>query len=348
MGKEINEIVVIDGMDYKVSTRVIKDLSERYLKMVVTDKESYDKVSQGLRTVINLRVQVTEKRKEFKRTLDVESKRIIDLLTPIEDHLRSEKKIEDDRKEAIREAKRAVERKRVDKIKGKLDTLRDLAMGANSLDQAQLITLKGEISSVIISGWAGLENEYEEFTAEARDVLRSVFGIVSGALEARIKIDKEDRLRKEEAKRQEETQAEQKAEAERLEAQVKVIREARERVKQKQKEFDDEKVKFAAEKQAEVDRVAQEERDEQLAEAAKVKAEKEAKDLKFAQAQEAERQEALRPDKDKLTNYGYKLQSVECPELRDKVAIKFLVTTRFNLSQIVKELYDWTGKGEKS
>lgn len=84
----------------------VAELSAEFMPLKIAsleDKDGYNEVSKALRFVISKRTAVEEKRKELKadslafgRAVDARAKEITAMLSPIEDHLKSEKQRIDD------------------------------------------------------------------------------------------------------------------------------------------------------------------------------------------------------------------------------------------------------------
>ena len=113
----------------------IEELKKEFLPLKIAsieDKEGYNLVSKSLRFVIGKRTAIEDKRKELKadslafgRAVDAKAKEITEMLSPIEEHLKSEKAKIDAEIEAI---KRKVEELKLQKIKDRHNLLISLGM----------------------------------------------------------------------------------------------------------------------------------------------------------------------------------------------------------------------------
>lgn len=103
-----------------VTDQALAELNKQYAGLTIMgtgDKDGYKAVQQGLSHVKKIRTSVEARRKELKapalefgRAIDAEAKRITEALTPIEEHLRTQKATID---EAIEAERRAVELSRI-------------------------------------------------------------------------------------------------------------------------------------------------------------------------------------------------------------------------------------------
>ena len=333
---------------YNIETKVISELKTKYLDITIPpdDKAAYDMVMAGLRETRELRLSCDAWHKERKalilkagRFYDSEKKRIHDLIEPVEDHLKTVRKIEDDRKEAIKQEKIRLEEERVSGIRTKISEIQKMTIGLNGLSADQLRDLESQVSSMEIT-----DGEFAEFALEATQAKEEVENSILQAIELRIRLDKEEEERKAEAERLAKIQAEQEAERARLEAEnarLEEIRKAEERrMAEEQAKIDaanrkiaEEKAAIKAEKKAEQARKDREELEKRLAAEAKVKAEQEAKAKaereeaervarEKAEAEEAARQESLKPDKVKLADFASSLNGIDMPNVFSKEAVE--------------------------
>ena len=367
-----------DLIKYNLTDAAIQALDEKYQNLAITNSTGYKAVVVGIGEIRAYRVQVETKRKELKRealdfgrAVDGEAKRITTLLWPIENRLKEVRKIEDDRKAAIKAEKERIEQERVQKIRSKISEIQRLADGVNALQREQLEDILADTEAMAIT-----PEEFAEFVEEAERVLIAVRNVVRTALEAQIKLDREAMQRKAEAKHLAKIAKEQAAEAQRL-AQVKAEQEAEEakkkadlerarqeqeakvqaeeaRLEAKRQKIEDEKARFEAEIQAEKDRKEREKREQEIAEKARIqaiqiekeataKAEQEEQERIAGEKAETARLEALKPDKEKLTGYAGRLASIVVPELKTPQGKDFLIEVELQLSAIITQLREWEG-----
>jgi hypothetical protein len=112
IAQAVKELQAVDGK--QIIDEAIKELNERYANLTVSDlndRPAYIAAKDGAKLVKGLRTGVETKRKELKefplkygRAVDAEAKRITELLTPIESHLKAQV---DKYEKAEEEAKKA-------------------------------------------------------------------------------------------------------------------------------------------------------------------------------------------------------------------------------------------------
>lgn len=293
---------------YDVTKAAISKMHNLYMDLTVADIEDekgFAEVEAARKVVKGKRVSTEKQRKVFKkdaleygRKVDAEAKGIFALLEPIESHLIKQGDIVRDEEKRVEAEKEAAEKKKVqDRVNAFLmvDVVMDF-FDAVSLDD-------DEFAKVLDDATIAYNAEQERL-----------------ATEEKAKIEQEIAER-EERERQAATN---KAESERLEKvrleQEEIaagIRLQQEQLKAEQKKLDDAK---QAEQDAK-DRIALEKR---LAEEAEARAQKEAQDAADRAAQEkieaeaeAERQEVLKPDKERLIAHLNSLLEIEPPVMSD-------------------------------
>lgn len=294
-----------DLIKYDIETAVITALDNKYKDMQITDGKSYALVMGGLAEYRELRLKIDDKHKELKkdvleygRAVDAEKNRLKLLLEPGENHLKDIRQVEDDRKAKIKEEKEAKERERIEAIQEKINSIRALGTVHNTSSPAI------EERIFLTEGIAISEETYQEFGDQALEAQQTAIAALEQALSDRIQFEKEEAERKAEIERLEKLRKEQEI------AQAKIDEENR-RIDEKAAKIAEGHRKLEAEKKAEEDRKEREEFEHQ----ATIKAEADAKENARQKAEEAEalaaveaekkaRQEALRPDKEKLIEYA--------------------------------------------
>ena len=315
----------------------------------VDDKAGLASVHDARMTVKGKRVEVEKTRKELKadaivwgKKVDAEAKRITAMLQPIEEHLRQE---EDKVKAEKARIRAEAERKEEERLQFRVNLLQQLGR---------------QITVVNIRAMSDEEFQiaYDQAKAEHE------------AEQARLAREEEDRREREEAERQEREAreeedrkareaeearlAEQRAEQERVaEEQARketALHEEREAAVAEQAEREAaikaEEDRIAAERQAiENDKrieAAKKEAAEQARLEEKAKAEREAAEKAEADRkaeEEAARQEALKPDKEKLWTYVLALSNLPAPKLKTKEAKAILAKAKdvlLDLAEVVK------------
>ena len=295
-----------EAIRYPVADNVIEQLRDRYLPLRVNgidDKAGLKAVHDARMQVRSLRVDVDKARKEMKadalawgRKVDTEAKRLTSLLEPIEEHLTREEET----------VKAEIERVKRSRIDARINAL--LA-----------VSLPGTMPpEKMIDGWSD-----EEFEISLKVATR------------------EHEKRVEEERIRQEREAAEKAELERLRAEEQArLKAEAERQAMERAELDRQRAELAAQQQAlrtqqeaaekaEREKERKVEFDRRVAEGAeRVKAETEARLKREAEeleamrlAGEAERlrQEALRPDREKLLVFADSLEVIELPSVGDEL-----------------------------
>lgn len=322
-----------DLIEYDITTAAIEEMKKKYGGMKITDAKS-DKAVRTARTlVVSKRTAVEKKRKELKASaiewghkVDNEAKRICTLLLPLEEELKAEVKRVDDEIEAKREEKRAKERERIEAIQDKINAIIRTQGIVHNVASSHI-----EERLIIIKGMKISEDLYQEFTNEAIQAQKEAITALEEALKERLQFEKEE--------------VERKAEAERLEAQRKEQAEAQAKIDEANQKIEEEKAKIEAEKEAEAkhrereefERQAKERAEAAAAQKLKAAATAEEERVKTAAAEKA-RQEALRPDKEKLIKFADELYDIECPTVESTKAQKISSEARNKLGELAQDI----------
>lgn len=325
-------------IQYNITDSAIAKMKEKYKGLKITDlkdTKGYEEVRLAIADVRTRRTAVEDKRVELKkdalefgRKVDKEAKRITALLLKIEDPLKAEKKRIDDEADRIKEEKARKEQERVDGIRARITQMQSLLL---SLPEKTTPELNDIMDNLLDCSTP--EEIFMEFMEEATTIREQTIEAVSRQIEVREKLDKEEAERKAEAERLAKQKAEQEAEAARLAAEKKAQEEAAAKIKAEQeaeaKRLEDERRKIQEEKdRAEFERKAKEkaeaearakvEREEKERTDREAKAAKEEADRKAAEALEKARQEALRPDKEKILSFLDEIAAVMMPVVDGK------------------------------
>jgi len=315
---------------YDIETAVITALDAKYKDITITDRKSYDFVMEGLRDYRELRLKIDAKHKELKadaleygRAVDNEKNRLKALLAPGEEHLRETRQAEDDRKAAIKSEKERIEQDRVNGIREKIFAFQKVAGQLGGKSSAELQQIIAGIMDTPI------DESYMEFVEEAKRAKSDVMTAIEDAYDTQIKWEREEAERKIEIEKLTKGRAEQ-------EEKEKVLAEERRKI-------EEERAKFEADKKAEQERRDREEFERKAKEEAKAQAEKEAKEKaereereritrEKVEAEEKARQEALKPDKEKLLAFARDLSGITGPKVQDKKAKAILADAIDGLS----------------
>jgi hypothetical protein len=244
-----------------------------------------------------------------------------------------------------------IEQERVDIIRSKISAKAEITIGLNSLNSNELRSLIAEIEAVEL-----LPEDYQEFIAEANSTKHKVFCQASDALENRLKYESEAAERAALAEKLRLQREAQEAEAKRLEA-IRIEQEAkeleeREKIDAERRKIEKERADFEAEKKAEQDRIEREALEKRLAEEAKAKAEAElkarlereeaARIAKIeADKKEAERLEALKPDKQRLMDFANRIRAIETPSVESPEAKDVLIEAMRLIGDAVWKIEDF-------
>jgi hypothetical protein len=286
-------------VEYNVTDAAISDMRTRYMALTVKgldDRKGLMEVHEARMVVKGKRIEVEKKRKELKadalawsQKVDSEARRITKLLEPIETHLTTEEEKITKEKERIRAEE---ERKRQEAAQDRVNQMASFGKvipfsEALSMSDGEFFAKLTIAKSEYEVGQARLEAEKKAREEEAARLAKERAELEKAKAEESAKRKaEEDRLAAERAKLEAERRAVEKArqEQEHKEAVAKAAKEAAERAEREAKE-----------------RAEREARE-------KAESEQRAKE-------EAARQEALRPDKDKLVAYAQALLAVIQPGL---------------------------------
>jgi len=303
---------------YNVTDSAIAEMEKSFLPLKVkdkNDKEGREIVRTARLAMVKKRVEVEQIRKSLKaeslnygRAVDAEAKRITALLLPIENHLTEQEEIVSAEEKRIEQEKADAEKNRVQSLVNEL-----LKYGCAAMFEYVKEMTPEEYA-------AKLESAKAEFIRKEKE-----------------KQDEIDRMAK--------VKAEQEAEALRLDA----IRKEQE---EKQKTIDIENQKIADEKKAIEDQKKKEEQEKiRLAELENAKKEaaenaiREAKEKdRLAKEQEekrlieAARIESLKPDKEKLLLFAQSLNFLNYPALTNQTALAILEDVKKQIHSISNKI----------
>lgn len=280
---------------YSVADAEIQKLSESYMALTIADendKNGFDLVHAARMDVRGKRIAVESKRKELKagaleygRAVDGEAKRLTALLEPIEAHLEKQETVvtaEAERKKAEKKAAEGA------KLQARITSLQELGAGINFAEIQAMTDDQYQMAMVTAkASW---------YIAEAKRVADKEAADKLAADQAAERA----RLAAAQAEAEKATRAANEAKA----AADKAVRDAQEAQRAAEAKAQAEKDKAAAVERAKIE------------EAARIKAEAEAKAKREADAARAEderkkREEALRPDREKIAALAEKLEEIE-------------------------------------
>jgi len=303
---------------YDVNLAQIAKLEEQYMPLVITDltdKDQFDAVHGGRMVMVKVRTTIEKARKaqgatalQYKRDVDAAAKTLLNKSMPIEEHLQGE------------EDKVIQEQERIKAEEARLE---------KEMLQARIDALgKYQIMLPFFDVAAMTEEEFEAKLAEAKSTFEA----------------EEERLAKEKAEREAEDAriAAEKAENVRIreeqEAKAKALQE-------KEDALEAERLKLEAEKKAEIERKNREVFEKEAEEKAKIQAEtymkekvereaKEKAEREEAEKTEVARQEALKPDRDKLIDFAKRITEIWPPEVESETAKRIINVAQRQLIQV--------------
>ncbi len=321
-------------VEYDLPVATIALMKKEFSALIITDKESYELVRQAIGTTRKHRTAIERWRvaantddqiRINKRNAKV--KETTALLFKIEEPLKAMKKVEDDKATAIEAEKEAKEEERKARIMARITSISDLNspdiinMGSEEIRKVRDSLIDLEITS----------GDFEEFMDQAERVKANVLMVIQKAYDERLAFEAAAVKAKEE---------------EGWLAEKKRVQDARD---EELAEREAELAKKEAAAKAEEDRIAQEKRKAEIREEARIQAEQNAKakayreekellEVRAAEAAEKIRQEALKPDKEKLRDFGGKFTHIDPPEVTDKEAKRVLGIFAHKLRDILVEL----------
>lgn len=333
---------------YNVDKAAIAKMADIYMNLTITDlddKKQFEMVHHARMVMVGNRVAVEKRRVELKadalaygRKVDGGANELFALMAPIEAHLIAEEKPVIEKEKRIKaekeEAQRVITQDRVEQLQAVDKVV--------SFDEAGSFTINDFLRL--------LETETMRFDAEKKrlaqeEAARKAEDARLEKVKAEQDAEAERLNRKNEKMRVEQKEYDDKQEALRVEREAEISRQikagaerlriAKQKIDLAQQKIDDDKAGFKAAKKAERDRVKTEREKKAAEEVAKFladeKAEADAKrkkqadmDAEIAFEELKKRQEALRPDKEKLKKFGYELLEIRGPELADLFLQGFL------------------------
>jgi hypothetical protein len=361
-------------VEYNVTNAAIAEMKDMYMGLVITDledTEQYKVVHTAHMTVRGVRIDVDKKRKELKsdalawgKKVQTEANRIFALIEPIETHLKGEKARVQDEKDRI-------EREHQEAIDAKILHIRTLFVNPYEHDAETIKELIDEIESIKIE-----PGEYFDKTIEANAVKQEVLVNACAALQGRERMDADDaRQAAEDARLAVELAELEKAKVEqdeknRVEREKQIAEQAKvkaenDRIAAEQKAAQDIIDKQNATITAEYAKLEAErlkaEHEKMLAEVAKESAEigyqageyarlaeierkeDEIKDNAAAEKwlkEEADRQLALLPDKEKIEGFCQYLEDgITYPETNSAEARQLIEQARLEIELVAAELW---------
>jgi hypothetical protein len=329
------------------------ELSQKFRGLKITsasDRDGYKAVREARIALKNARVQVEKDGKalrdnavRFSKRVIEREKELIKIIEPTEFELRVQ---EEEYEKALEAIKIEKERKEKERIQNRIQSL---AKFNYALDLYDVSTMPDDkfnelLTQVEIDYNAEQERiaaekaeqerlrneEAERLRSEREEIARQRAELEAAQRKADLELAERSRKEREWIEADNKRKAEMQAERDRIEAEQKKLKEDK---RQHEEQLRLEQAKKEAAERA------------RLEEINRVKHEAEEKaDRERLEKMEAERQEALKPDKDKLMTYAHALMSVPFPELTHKDAVKVKNTITDHVNQSVKFIQDKAGQ----
>lgn len=320
-------------VEYGITDAAIAELRERLGGLKIVTAEDYKTVAGAIAEVRTLRVGVDKKRKELKadamawgKKVDVEAKRITEQLVEIEGPLKLERTRVDDEKEAEKALLAQQKQDRIDELRGMVESIRILGNSVYGKASDVIEVIIDQLQEIEIT-----DESYEEYAMEAKQVMNHALATASE--EHQTAVDREEeaarqvlegtrleeerqeqaRLRKIQDDKYESQQADIKKQQDALDLQAKTLREAGEAAERKKRED-------AEKEQCQEDLKKAEAQREKDAEAALL------------------REEALRPDKEKLLAFADTIDAMKGPDVESAEASDVISATLQTLGAVSKAL----------
>ena len=302
----------------------LSELAGKYADVTeIKDAADYQLVKRGGIELGKVRVSIEKAGKaarddanKFRTAVIAEEKRLKGIIQPEEDRLKDMRKEHDTR--AAREAaeKLRIETERKDGIERKIAGIKGYLDGVIGETADNLSVMVNEVESIEIT-----EQEYQEYFDNAMLAKNAVVRKLTTLLDERRAFEEQQReqarIASEQAARQAELDKQAAEQREREEAERRKIEAEREKVRKEQEAVEaarraEEEKRLAAER-AEAEKVRQAK--ERLEREARKR--EEAEERRKAEEAEAARQEALRPEKDRLIDWLKKLRFIDGIELHN-------------------------------
>jgi len=309
----------------------------------IKDEADYQLVKSSRINLKTVRVSIQKAGKaarddanKFSKAVISEEKRLLSYIQPEEQRLHALQAEKDEEAEREAERVRKIEGDRVAAIISKIQGIKETAEGLLGADSGEILRRLQTVNAIQCD-----EEAFGEYVEQAKEVcvqtaqsLNQAYNVAKDMEDQRAE---QDRIAKEQAERQAKLDAE---EAERKEAEKARLA----KIQAREEEIARQEAEFKAKQKVEEDRKLAEERAEaQRVADEKARLEQEKRDREEIAEQErlAEeyraRQEALRPEKDRLIDWLKKLRFIDGVELSDKKLINIQKVTLSGLNELSVE-----------
>jgi len=337
-----NELMELDLSENEIARRLefeesmIAELSKNYMAIVVkdiNDKAGFDEAHAARMKVKEFRVKLTKSAKAFRDKANKFSKlvikvenHIVDMLSPIEDHLQAQEDIINNEKARIKDEEDAKEAAR---IQARIDKLFAFGCSFNGMNYVLPFAPSGySVPSAIVKTCT--DGQYETICAE--------FKKLTDTENARIEKETDDKRIEEE--RLAKVKAGQEAEAARLNAIAEEQRQKEAKLKEEQDKIDKEKLKIEHEKEIEKAKKEAAEKALKEAEEKRIKEEKEKSEKAEQERIAAEKKAALAPDKVKILLIADTLDKIMTPDVQTVEGKALALAIMMSIQKLMKEIRD--------
>jgi len=337
-----NELMELDLSENEIAKRLefeesmIAELSKNYMAIVVkdvNDKTGFDEAHAARMKVKEFRVKLTKSAKAFRDKANKFSKlvikvenHIVDMLSPIEDHLQTQEDIINNEKARIKAEEDAKEATR---IQARIDSLFSFGCSFNGMNYVLPFAPSGySVPSAIVKTCT--DEQFETICAEFKKLV--------DAENARIEKEKADKRIEEE--RLAKVKEEQEAEAARLNAIAEEQRQKEAKIKEEQDKIDKEKLKIEHEKEIEKAKKEAAEKAVKDAEEKRIKEEKEKAEKAEQERIAAEKKAAKAPDKAKILLIADTLDAIMTPDVKTDDGKAVALSIMMSIQKLIKEIKD--------
>ena len=315
---------------FNITDAAIGALSQEFMPLIIKgldDHEGYKQVHEARMIIKKKRVEVTKTGKDlredalrYQKAILGEEKRILALLSPIEDHLTEEEEKIDREKKRIQEE--AEEKERLG-IRARVDFLLD--SGCRFRDKTySIFDLSIPEADLILY----TDEQFEIICGKVKTLVE----------EESNRIAEEERKRKEENDRIAVIAAEQKTKEDIILAKQKKIEDAKRAIEKEKQNLEHQKeivrIKKETEEKVRLETEAKAKKD------AEEKAEKERLD-KLAVEAEMKRKEEIKPDKEKILKLARTLEDMDFPTMKTEEGEKVLADSKTKILNVAKIMKKW-------
>lgn len=314
------DFITTELKKFQIADKTIAEWSEKFMPLKIDgikDREGYDKVREARLFMKGRRIEVEKTSKllkadalAFQRAVNDEEKRIVGLMDQIETHLSDQEEAYETEKQRVKEEKERQEQQRFNQRNSLLLT-NGCAFNGDSYSIAELSIMQSDIRYISDEAFDGfldkvkIEHEKElEAKAEAERLQREET--------ERLKAEREEleKMRAEQEKQRQEIQRQ------KDEIEAEKNRQAQAKIDHENKVRADEQAKQRAIELKKAQEESAKRAKSELLEKQRLEKEKAEEQARKAKARD-ERLEALKPVKQKLTDFANMVSAIEIPALND-------------------------------